>query len=83
MGLAKDSLSEVIGLKNDIVYKVFICPVCKAEVTISRYQTEGELPIMCARCNMRFQIVGEELRDLNKKLDFGGVKVFVKRLDSL
>jgi DNA-directed RNA polymerase subunit RPC12/RpoP len=78
MGLAKDSLSEVIGLKNDIVYKVFTCPDCKAEVTISRYQTIGELPIMCARCNMRFQIKGEELRDLNKERDFGGFKVFMK-----
>ena len=78
MGLAKDSLSEVIGLKNDIVYKVFTCPDCKAEVTISRYQTQGELPIMCARCNMRFQIKGEELRDLNKERNFGGFKVFMK-----
>ena len=66
MGLAKDSLSEVIGLKNDIVHKVFTCPDCKTEVTISRYQVQGDLPIMCARCNMRFQIKGEELRDLNK-----------------
>ena len=78
MGLAKDSLSEVIGLKNDIVYKVFTCPDCKAEVTISRYQAQGDLPIMCARCNMRFQVKGEELRDLNKERDFGGFKVFMK-----
>jgi hypothetical protein len=78
MALAKDCLSDVIGLKNDIVHKVFTCPDCKAEVTISRYQVQGELPIMCARCNMRFQIKGEEVRDLNKEKDFGGFKIFMK-----
>jgi hypothetical protein len=78
MGLAKDHLSEVIGLKNDIVYKVFTCPDCKTEVTISRYQTQGELPIMCARCNMRFQVRGEELRDLNKEKGYAGFKVYMK-----
>jgi hypothetical protein len=76
--LAKSHLSEVIGLKNDIVHKVFSCPNCKTEVTVSRYQVEGQLSIMCARCNMRYQVKGEELRDLNVKKNFGGFEVFSK-----
>ena len=76
--LAKDHLSEVVGLKNDIVHKVFSCPNCKTEVTISRYQVAGELSIMCARCNQRYQIKGEELRDLNAPSGFGGFQVFQK-----
>jgi hypothetical protein len=75
---AKNHLSEVIGLKNDIVHKVFSCPNCKTEVTISRYQVEGQLSIMCARCNMRYQIKGEELSDLSLVKNFGGFEVFGK-----
>lgn len=74
----KSHLSEVIGLKNDIVHKVFSCPNCKTEVTISRYQFEGQLSIMCARCNLRYQIKGEEIRDLSAVKDFGGFNVFSK-----
>jgi hypothetical protein len=74
----KSHLSEVIGLKNDIVHKVFSCPNCKTEVTISRYQFEGQLSIMCARCNQRYQIKGEEIRDMNPVKDFGGFNVFSK-----
>ncbi len=56
MGLpAKNSLSDVIGLQNDIVFKVFTCPDCKTEVTISKYQALGELHIMCARCNSKYR----------------------------
>jgi transcription elongation factor Elf1 len=62
---AKKHLSEVIGLKNDIVFKVFTCPECKTDVTISRYQTEGQLPIVCARCNCRYSIRGEQIVDEN------------------
>lgn len=62
---AKDHLSDVIGLKNDIVFKVFSCPDCKTDVTISRYQTEGQLPIVCARCNCRYQVKGEQILDEN------------------
>jgi DNA-directed RNA polymerase subunit RPC12/RpoP len=76
--LAKNHLSEVIGLKNDIVHKVFSCPNCKTEVTVSRYQVQGELQIVCARCNMRFQIKGEELVDIGETQGFVGYKVFVK-----
>ncbi len=61
----KDCLSEVIGLKNDIVNKVFTCPECKTDVTISRYQVAGELAIMCTRCNCRYQIRGEQVLDEN------------------
>jgi transcription elongation factor Elf1 len=61
----KDCLSEVIGLKNDIVNKVFTCPECKTDVTISRYQVEGDLAIMCTRCNCRYQIKGEQVVDEN------------------
>ena len=74
--LAKNQLSEVIGLKNDIIHKVFSCPNCKTEVTISRFQVEGELAIVCARCNNRYQIKGEELRDANTGKSFGGFQVF-------
>jgi len=74
--LAKNHLSEVIGLKNDIVNKVFSCPNCKTEVTISRYQVEGQLAIVCARCNLRYQIKGEELRDMNTGKNFAGFDVF-------
>jgi hypothetical protein len=75
---AKNHLSEVIGLKNDIVNKVFSCPNCKTEVTISRYQAQGELPIVCARCNLRYQVKGEELRDMSISQQFGGFDVFTK-----
>jgi transcription elongation factor Elf1 len=61
----KDCLSEVIGLKNDIVNKVFTCPECKTDVTISRYQVEGDLAVMCTRCNCRYQIRGEQVVDEN------------------
>jgi hypothetical protein len=61
----KDCLSEVIGLKNDIVNKVFTCPECKTDVTISRYQVAGDLAIMCTRCNCRYQIRGEQVLDEN------------------
>ncbi|HXC63836.1 MAG TPA: hypothetical protein VNZ67_05730, partial [bacterium] len=57
----KDFLSDVQGLKNDIVFKVFTCPDCRTDVTISRYQTLGQLPILCARCNHRYEISGEAL----------------------
>jgi uncharacterized protein YbaR (Trm112 family) len=59
--LAKPYLSEVLGLKNDIVFQVFTCPDCQTDLTISRYQAAGELPILCARCNHRYQIAGEQL----------------------
>lgn len=61
----KDCLSEVIGLKNDIVNKVFTCPDCKTDVTISRYQVAGELAIMCTRCNCRYMIKGDQVVDEN------------------
>lgn len=61
----KDCLSEVVGLKNDIVNKVFTCPDCKTDVTISRYQVAGELAIMCTRCNCRYMIKGEQVLDEN------------------
>lgn len=66
----KDHLSDVIGLKNDIVFKVFTCPECKTDVTISRWQTEGQLGIVCARCNCRYQIKGEQLLDENAPKNF-------------
>src|SRR5258708_1586191 len=75
---AKDYLKEIVGLKNDIVWKVFVCPECKTDVTISRYQTAGDLSIMCARCNARWQIKGEELMDMNKEKNFLDFKVFIK-----
>ena len=58
---SQDFLSDVQGLKNDIVFKVFTCPDCGTDVTISRYQSLGQLPILCARCNQRYQIQGEAL----------------------
>jgi hypothetical protein len=58
---AKLYLSDVQGLKNDIVFMVFTCPDCRTDVTISRYQVAGELPILCARCNHRYQIQGDTL----------------------
>jgi hypothetical protein len=61
----KDCLSEVVGLKNDIVAKVFSCPECKTDVTISKWQVAGELAIMCTRCNCRYQIRGEQVLDEN------------------
>lgn len=67
---AKNHLSEVIGLKNDIVFKVFSCPDCKTDVTISRWQAEGELPIVCARCNCRYSVKGEQILDENAAKDF-------------
>jgi hypothetical protein len=75
---AKDHLKEVVGLKNDIVWKVFVCPDCKTEVTISRYQTAGDLPVMCARCNARWQIQGDQILDPNKDKSFLNFKVFIK-----
>jgi hypothetical protein len=59
----KDCLSEVVGLKNDTVFKVFTCPDCKTDVTISRYQAEGQLFIICARCNSRYQVRGDKMED--------------------
>lgn len=73
---AKNHFSEVIGLKNDIIHKVFSCPNCKTEVTVSRYQVEGELAIVCARCNNRYQVKGEELKDANTGKSFAGFQVF-------
>lgn len=67
---AKDHLNPVIGLKNDIVHAVFACPSCRTEVTVSRWQTAGELPILCARCNSRYQVQGAELLDLNRPLEY-------------
>ncbi|HTB22429.1 MAG TPA: hypothetical protein VK914_06960 [bacterium] len=67
---AKDHLSEVVGLKNDIVNAVFSCPQCKTDVTISRWQVQGELPILCARCNSRYSVRGEELVDHNRPLEY-------------
>jgi hypothetical protein len=67
---AKDHLSDVIGLKNDIVFKVFTCPDCKTDVTISRWQTEGELPIVCARCNCRYSVKGEQILDANAERQY-------------
>lgn len=76
---AKDHLKEVVGLKNDVVHQVFICPECKAEVTISRWQVAGDLSIMCARCNARWQIRDGELLDMNEAdKHFMGYNVFVK-----
>lgn len=74
----KDHLKEVVGLKNDIVWKVFVCPDCKTEVTISRYQTAGDLPVMCGRCNARWQIQGDQILDPNKDKNFLNFKVFIK-----
>jgi hypothetical protein len=68
--IAKNHLSEVVGLKNDIVNAVFSCPVCKTDLTISRWQVQGELPILCARCNSRYQIRGEELLDQNRPMEY-------------
>jgi len=67
---AKDHLSEVVGLKNDIVNAVFSCPQCKTDVTISRWQVQGELPILCARCNSRYSVRGEALVDLNRPMEY-------------
>ena len=75
---AKNHLSEVIGLKNDIVHKVFSCPNCKTEVTVSKYQVMGQLDIMCARCNLRYRVKGEELRDFAAESNFAGFDVFTK-----
>ena len=76
---AADHLAEVIGLKNDIVHKVFKCPECGIEVTISRYQVEGELDIMCTRCNAKWRIQGEDVLDRNDShREFMGYRVFVK-----
>ncbi len=63
---AKDCLSDVIGLKNDIVAKVFTCPECKTDVTISKYQVAGDLAIMCTRCNCRYKIRGDQVLDENQ-----------------
>jgi hypothetical protein len=68
--VAKNHLSEVVGLKNDIVHAVFTCPQCGTDVTISRWQVEGALPILCARCNSRYQIKGTELMDQNRPMEF-------------
>jgi hypothetical protein len=76
--LVKDQFKEVVGLKNDIVWKVFVCPECKTEVTISRYQAAGDLPIMCARCNARWQVQGDQILDQNKDKSFMNFKVFIK-----
>ena len=76
--LAKNHLSEPIGLKNDTVNQVFSCPNCKTEVTVTRWQVKGELAIVCARCNQRYQIKGEELRDANTGKDFAGFEMFIK-----
>jgi hypothetical protein len=67
---AKDCLSEVVGLKNDIVFKVFTCPECKTDVTISRYQAQGELNITCARCNCQYRVKGEQILDENEAKQF-------------
>jgi hypothetical protein len=67
---AKEYLGEVVGLKNDIVHAVFTCPHCRTDVTVSRWQVAGELPVLCARCNRRYRIRGEELVDLNKPLSY-------------
>lgn len=67
---AKDHLGAVLGLKNDIVNAVFSCPHCATDVTISRWQVQGELPILCARCNSRYQVSGADLLDLNRPLDY-------------
>jgi hypothetical protein len=68
--VAKDHLSEVVGLKNDIVNAVFSCPQCRTDVTISRWQVEGTLPILCARCNSRYQIQGDILLDHNGPMEY-------------
>ena len=74
-----DHLKEVVGLRNDIVYKVFVCPECKTEVTISRYQVAGDLDVMCARCNAKWAIKGDEIKDLNDgDREFMGYKVYIK-----
>ena len=76
---AADHLGEVVGLKNDIVHKVFKCPECGVEVTISRWQVAGELDIMCARCNAKWKIAGAEILDRNDpEREFMGYNVFVK-----
>ncbi len=67
---AKDHLGSVIGLKNDIVHAVFTCPCCRTEVTVSRWQVAGELAILCARCNSRYQVRGEDLLDLNAPMEY-------------
>lgn len=54
-------LSDVKGLKNDIVFKVFTCPDCRTDLTISRWQAQGDFPILCARCNHRHKIQGDSL----------------------
>jgi hypothetical protein len=76
--LAKNHLSEVIGLKNDIAHKVFSCPNCKTELAISKWQCQGELAITCSRCNLRYQIKGEELREFTVETKFAGLEVFTK-----
>lgn len=67
---AKNHLSEVVGLKNDIVNAVFSCPQCGTDVTISRWQVEGSLPILCARCNSRYQVQGAQLLDHNRPMEY-------------
>lgn len=67
---AKNHLSDVVGLVNDIVFKVFTCPECRTDVTISRWQTEGQLPIVCARCNCRYQVKGEQILDENAEKSY-------------
>lgn len=67
---AKDCFSDVIGLKNDIVFKVFTCPECKTDVTVSRYQHQGDLAIMCTRCNLRYSVRGEQVLDENQPREF-------------
>ncbi len=70
MPLVKDHLSDVVGLRNAIVDKVFSCPDCKSDVTISKYQVAGDFSIMCGRCNTRWQIKGENLINMNKERFF-------------
>jgi|GEM_PF-2101718 len=70
MLVAKDHLKEVVGLKNDIVHAVFSCPQCTTEVTISRWQVQGELPILCARCNSRYSVSGPDLLDGNRPMEY-------------
>lgn len=75
---AKDFLGPVVGLTSDIAFRVFKCPHCKTEVTVSRWQAAGELLIMCARCNCRYDVKGDELIETAPSKAFAGYKVFVK-----
>jgi transcription elongation factor Elf1 len=48
---------EATFKSNEIIYTIFICPVCSSKMPVSLYQTQGNLPVCCHRCNAGFYAV--------------------------